>query len=153
MNEQAKSDAISLAEKLNLKLRSVVERALPEYFEQTSEQPLQRAPEVTFRKISDTQSLQLSNEFYLLERKRRRLEREEKDLIKLYKTLRIELRAEIDEILREQDRLDRGIFYGIIEEQVDQPEILTIPQLQSDSASASTSLITPSEELRKSQKK
>lgn len=144
MTDESQQHAKSLAEKLNLKLRGVVQRALPEYFEANLE-AMKRAPETVFQKISDTQSLRLSNEYFLLERKRRRKEQEEKDLAALYKQLRSDIRAEIRAIEEEQERLDRGIFYGILEEEVEQPAET------SPGASAPTNILSESKEL-KSQK-
>ena len=145
MNDESKIHARSLAENLELRvkqgMRDVAQRVLPEYFEGTEEKDLiQRAPQSVFRPISDTQSLRLSNDFYLLERRRRRLERELINLAKLYKKLRAEIMTEHQQILEEQDRLDKGIFYRIVEEEV-------VEDPQAERASAPTNLMGSSKDL------
>jgi hypothetical protein len=99
---------------------------------------MERQPTMVARKISDSQALNFSHDYFLLERRRRRLADERKQLDAVYKKLKQEIAAEEKEILAEQERLGAGIFYGVIEDSLD-----FVPDAEKPHAKTSLNLVTP----------
>ena len=134
MDREAKQHAISLAEELNLKLRDVTVRAVPEFFE------LARDPKTVFRVITDTQRLNFSLDYVFLDERERWLHEERSRLDKKAKELRAAIQEEIAECQREKKRLLMAIRYSTIQEQLQATENEQV-------ASAPTSMITPSKKI------
>jgi len=131
MNEEAKNNAKSLAERLDLNLREVVQRAVPEYFK------LDRDPKTVFRSIQDTERLNLCYDYVFLDEREQWLHDELIRLKRKYLELKKAIEQELADCEQEKERLLLAIRYSTIRE----------CQQREEKASAPTNLISPSKEL------
>jgi len=134
MNEESKQDIKSLAQNLNLKMREVVQRALPEYFE------LERDHASVFRRVEDSQRLNYALDYVFLDEREKQLHEEEIRLKKKYTELKKAIAQELAEIKEEKERLRSGIRYSVIRDTIESPA-------SQEKASAPTNLISPSKDL------
>lgn len=106
--------------------------------EESRAEDLARPRKTTYRELTDTQALRLSNQYWLLDRRRLHLEEDLKDLERKYKSIRKDLLEEMAVVTEELRRLDQGMFYRRIEEPVIEVDVESEAEQR---ASAPTNLV------------
>lgn len=145
MTDESKLAAKSLAENLNLKLRGVVQRALPEIYEgddeikaEIAEFDIEQAPGA-YRQVTATERLNRALDYFYLDQDLAFYEDQKRALKKKYIELNNALDQKIARCKAGKERLREPVLYRMVSIPVSEVE---------QRASIPTNLLTPSQELK-----